>query len=886
MTLFHRASSIARWLVRRDSAEQQLDEELRAYVELAAAEHIRDGVPPTEARRLAVLELGGIEQTKERVRTYRHGALLDEVGRDVRYAFRMFAAHKGFTLVVVLTLALGIGANTAIFSLMDALTLRWLPVHDPQELLQIKLQTTGEPTAGDSFSYPLVRAIDEQTDLFAGAAGFSAFPLDIDNPGSVEKIPAAVVTGAFYDTLGLHATIGRLLTRDDDRPGAPAVGVISYGYWERQFARNLFALGQTLRLNGVPVTIVGVSPSGFVGANVGMVADLTIPAAVIPLVAPQAAPLLNPGNFWLRVLARPRPGVSAAQAQERLTAVWRQIAPPALAPQWPAGRREAFTAAVLRASPGGTGWTFLREMYTKPLRVLMGVVALVLLIACANIASLFLARASARQGEIVVRLALGASRGRLVRQLLIESMLLSAIGGVLGIGLAWLSGTFLINMISAGRFDVAFDLTPNAHILAFTTAIAIATGIVFGVAPAIQATAIGPAPALTASVRVTGSRSRLLPALVSGQVALSLILLVGAALFVRTFQNLRNLDLGFKPNAVLLVDLEGRRTAVPFDLMDRIRRVPGVMTASVSTHTPLSGSIWSEPAVPAGQPIPDRDNAFFVGAGPGFFTTLQIPLVAGREFTERDSPAAPGVAIVNERFAQQHFKNQDPIGQQLAARVRGQKRDLEIVGVAKNTNAAGLRRMPPATVYVAYAQLTGDLPTTVEMRVAGPIGEVSSAVRHMLRSALSNTAIDVRPLSTQVDATSVQERMMATLATAFGLLALVLACIGLYGLFAYSVVRRTKEIGIRMALGAQRKTVIAHIIGRATLLTAIGIGLGLPAAWVASRSIASLLFRVSPTDASSVVVAIVLLASAAVTAAYLPAWRASRINPVEALRHE
>jgi predicted permease len=369
-------------------------------------------------------------------------------------------------------------------------------------------------------------------------------------------------------------------------------------------------------------------------------------------------------------------------------------------------------------------------------------------------------------------------------------------------------------------------------------------------------------------------------------VALSLILLIGAALFVRTFQNLRNLDLGFKPNAVLLVDLEGRRTAVPVDLVDRLRRVPGVVTASVSTHTPLSGSIWSEPAVPAGQPIPNRDNAFFVGAGPGFFTTLRIPLVAGREFAERDAAAAPGVAIVNERFAQQHFKNQNPIGQRLAARVRGQKRELEIVGVAKNTTAAGLRGMPPATVYVAYAQLTGDLPTTLEMRVAGSIGEVSSAIRQMLRSALSNTAIEVRPLSTQVDATTVQERMMATFATAFGLLALLLACIGLYGLFAYNVVRQTKEIGIRMALGAQRTRVIARIIGRASLLTAIGIGLGLPAAWLASQSIASLLFHVSPTDASSVGGAIALLASAALTAACLPARRASRINPVEALRHE
>jgi predicted permease len=684
----------------------------------------------------------------------------------------------------------------------------------------------------------------------------------------------------------LNATVGRLLTRDDDRPGAAPVTVIGFGYWERQFGRSFSAIGQSLHINGAPVTIVGVSPRGFVGATVGMVADVTIPVAAIPLVAPQSAPLLGPGNFWLRLLARPRPGISRAQAQERLTAVWSRVAPAALAPNWPAGRLQEFIDGVFQLTPGGTGWTFLRDMYGKPLSILMAVAALVLLVACANVASLLLARASARQREIGVRLALGAGRGRIVRMLLIESTLLSAVGGALGIGIAWMSGTAFVDMISAGRLNLTFDLTPNTHVLGFTAAVAIATGMFFGVAPALQMTAIGPLPALTTGVRATGSRSRVLPALVSGQVALSLVLLVGAALFVRTFHNLRNVDLGFQPGAVLLVDLEGRRTGVPGDLLDKVQRVRGVVSASMSTHTPLSGSIWSEPAVPAGQPIPERDNAFFVGAGPDFFATLQIPLIAGREFTKRDSAGAPGVAIVNERFAQRQFAKQNPIGQHLAARVRGQKRDLEIVGVAKNTNAAGLRRPPPATVYVAYAQLTGDLPTTLEMRVAGPIGEVSSEIRQALRAALSNNAVDVRPLSVQVDATTVQERMMATLATAFGLLALLLACIGLYGVLAYSVVRQTKEIGIRMALGAPRARVIARILSGATRLTTIGIALGLPAAWAASRWIASLLFGVTPTDASSVSAAVALLAAAAFAAACLPAWRASRVNPLEALRHE
>jgi predicted permease len=416
--------------------------------------------------------------------------------------------------------------------------------------------------------------------------------------------------------------------------------------------------------------------------------------------------------------------------------------------------------------------------------------------------------------------------------------------------------------------------------------VAIATGVLFGLAPAFHATANGPATALGDDSRVSTSHSRLLPSLVSAQVALSLVLLVGAALFVRTLQNLRSFDPGFQPDRVLLVELEGRRTSIAQEVLYEIRQVPGVISASASTHTPLNGWMWSEAAVPAGQTVPDRDTAVFVGAGPQFFATMQIPLLAGREFTERDSRNARGVAVVNERYAEHYFAGQNPLGQHLAATVRGESRNLEVVGLVRNTSTAGLREAPPATVYVAYAQLTGDFPTSLEIRVAGPLEQVAAAMREVLRRKLPNSLIEVRPLSAQVDDTMVRERMMATLAAAFGLLALMLAAIGLYGLLAYSVERRTKEIGIRMALGAERIPVVALILQGAARLVIIGIAIGLPAAWAAARGIETMLFGVTPMDPAAVAGAIVALTITAQLAAYLPAWRASRVDPLTALRHE
>jgi predicted permease len=886
MKLLHRVGSVFHWIVRRSEAEQRLDDELQSFLDMSVAEKIAAGLSPVEARRLARLELGGLEQVKERVRTERHGGRLDEIGRDARYALRLFNRNRSFTCTVILTLALGIGANTAIFSLIDALMLRWLPVRNPQELLQLAMGSRNSATpANESLSYVIVGGLAAQRDIFSGVAGFSAGTFDVGTPGSVTRVSGEWVTGGYYATLGLNPIVGRLLTEDDDRPGAPLTAVISYGYWQREFAANRQAIGQSLRIKGLPVTIVGVTPRDFVGANVGSIADITMAVAAISQINPGMAGLLGPGNFWLRVLVRLNAGVSVEEATSRLNTVWPHISEPLIASHWSASRRKAMGESVFQLRRGGTGWTYLREIYRKPLLVLMSAVALVLLIACANVATLLLARASVRRREVAVRLAIGARRGRIVRQLLIESTILSFAGAAAGVGIAWWCGRFLIRLLSTRPQGLEFDLTPNWHILAFSAGAAIATALLFGMAPALQTTAVDPGAALKEDSRTIGSRSRLLPFLVVGQVALSLVLLAGAGVFVRTLNNLQSLDPGFQTEGVLLVQLDDNRTAVTPTLLDEIQKLPGVLSASVSTDTPLNGWTWSDPAVPAGQTIPERDNAVFVAAGPHFFSTLQIQLLTGREFTDRDRTDTPLVAIVNEAYAERHFGRQNPVGQHLSASVNGRRGDLEIVGLAGNTKLAGLRAAAPPTVYVAYYQLAPHR-TTLSVRAGSPTIQVSRAIQQRLQQKFPSTPIEVRVLSTQVADTFVQERMMATLAGGFALLALILACIGIYGLLAYNVSRRTREIGIRMALGAQARRVVASVITRGSRLVLIGVVAGLPVVWMGSRWIESLLFGVRPLDPATIAGAILVLLAAAQLAAYLPARRASHVDPLEALRHE
>ncbi len=866
-------------------ADADLQEELRLHAELARAE----GRPTA-----------GTTHAMDALRDQRALPWIDEAGRDIRYALRTFGRNPGFTATVVITLALGIGANTAIFTLIDALMLRWLPVPNPQQLVLLQMRAPdSDPAgpAGESFSYPIVRALADEHEIFDGVAGFSGFDFNAGDSGSIQSVPGAVVTGGYFQTLELTPEAGRLLDATDDEPGGPLAAVISDGYWERQYHRDPAVVGQALRLNGLPVTIVGVSPRGFTGANVGSIADVTVPVAAIPRLSPEAAPLVNPGNFWLRVLARPARRLSPEAAAARLTAAWPRIwdaSSPSgsnvtklgSAAPWPESRLQAMAHATFELAPGGTGWTTLRAMFRQPLLVLMAVVGAVLLIACANVASLLLARAATRSREFAIRLAIGASRRRVMRQLLIEGALLAFAGACAGTVLAWISGRVLVASVSTTRFAVAVDLAPNWRVLTFTGAVAMATVLLCGLAPALRASAVAPAAFIQDGGRTIGGRSRLLSSLVSLQVALSIVLLIGAGLFIRTLVNLRTLDPGFDRRGVLLVDMQARRTAVPLDLVDRVRRLPGVASASLSTHTPLSGSVWSDVAVPRGQPLPDGDTAFFVGAGDGFFETMGIDILSGRPLSDADGRGSTPVAVVNETFARRHFPGTQPIGQYLAARVRGESRELEIVGLARDTLARDLRRAAPATVYVSYRQLTGNFPTTLEVRAAGALPPLATRLRQLIQPEMPDTTVDVRLLADQVDDVMVQERLMARLSGAFGGLALALVCVGLYGLLAYTVARRTREFGLRIALGATSARVVAGVLGGAARLVLIGLAVGVPTAWAASRWVQSMLFGLESTDVPTLAGAILVLGAAAVAAACVPAARASRVDPMTALRHE
>lgn len=877
--------SYARNLFRRAAFEDGLDDEIRFHLESRAADLVRRGVPAAEAARRARVEFGSIEKQKDLARASVGVRAIDELAGDLRYALRTFARNKAFAATAVLTLALGIGANTAIFSLVDALLLRWLPVYRPQELLQLNLASgSGRPL--DSFSYPLLSLLDQQKDVFAGVAGFAGNPFTVGTGLSMERVSGGVVTGGFYETLGLRPAVGRLLSPADDTPGAPLVAVVSYGYWERQFASDPGIVGRAIVLDGVPADIVGVSPRGFTGANVGTTADVTVAVTALPRLDRQAAGLLGVGNEWLRAVARLRSGVSQGEATTRLSASWPQISARAIDPQWPSWRKQSIADARIVLTPGGTGWTYLRERYVKPLQVLMGIVVLVLLIACANVASLMLARGNARRKEIAVRLAIGAGRARIVRQLLVESAALSFIGAAAGILLAGFAGRLVVAVISTNRSPVVFDLTPNWHIVSFAAAVATITTLIFGMAPALQSTTMEPGHSLKDDARTGTTRSGVLPSLVAVQVALSLMLLIGAGLFIRTLRNLETLDPGFRSEGVLLAGLEQRPGSVGPDVLDSIRRLPGVISASMSTHTPLSGATWSEPALPAGRTLPDRDTALFVGASPDFFRTLGIPILAGREFTSRDTRGSTPVAIVNEVYAARYFPRQNPLGRHLTAIVRNEPRDLEIVGMARGASTNGLRRSPPFTVYVAYAQLTGDVPTNVEVRASGSLADLAIELRRALQPLQPNAPVEITPLSSQVEASIAQDRMMALLGAGFGLLALVLASVGIYGLLAYGVAQRTREIGVRMALGARPFSVIALVLRGAWMPLAMGITVGLPSAWALARLVQSMLFGLAPTDPVAIGAATLLLFVVAHVAAYLPARRASRVDPLVALRHE
>ena len=895
MRLLSRAIGGLRALIGKTRAEQELDAELRGFLDAAVEQNVRTGMSREAAVRSARLQLGSPEAVKDHVRDVGWESLVESMWQDVRYAVRSLRKAPGFTTVAVLTLSLGIGANTAIFSVIQALLLRPLPVPRADELVQLFL-VRPEQRPANAFSYPFVKALAGRREIFDGVFGFVATTMTVD----LDQADGAWVTGEYYDTLGLVPAAGRLLTPDDDRPGAAPVVVITDGYWKRRFGGDPSAIGRTIRVYGAPVTIVGVTAQGFTGTTVGQVADLTLPLGAGPQMRPELARMLVAGANTLSVMARPRAGVSKAEVRARLGVAWRQVVENAMPNAGPS--RDGFLAARLDVVPGGTGWSGLRQLFGAPLLVLMALVGFVLLITCANVAILLVARTTARRREIATRLALGASRVRVTRQLLTESALLSLAGAALGLVLAWSGSRSLLTILAtgaAGGFGpspgpgastaaIVLDIAPDATVLMFTMGLAIATVVLFGTAPALGATRRPPGIGHGVGTSVT-PRGRAGAILVTAQLALTLLLLICSGLFVQTLRNLRDFDRGFNPEGVLLVDVDGRASgysgaplaALYRDLHELTERLPGVRAASYSGRAPLVKGETSLDFLVNG--VRAEEESLLHTIGPRYFETMRTPLVAGREFTASDTAAGTKVAVVNEAFARDHLRGLNPVGQRLS--IAGDDGPaMEIVGVVKDALFSGSVRyfVAPSSVYVPYAQHAPSK-ATFEVAAAGSVPDVVASLRRELSPLFP---VEVRTMAEQLDRALAEERLVASVGSGFGVLALLLAVVGLYGVLSYNVTRRTPEIGVRAALGATRSDVFRLVIKDAVRSLAAGVAVGLPLAWLASSLFSRMLFGLTATDPSTTAAAIACLALAGGAAAYLPARRAMQVDPLVALRSE
>jgi predicted permease len=890
--------------------EIEIVEELALHLEAAYEDALANGLSEAKAEaralrsydwRLLECELSRSEQSLATRAVQPPLELIERKGgirmqfflQDLRYGARMLMTQPGFTLIAALTLALGIGANTAIFSLIDAVLLKLLPVKDPAQL--VALANTSR--AGENritFSYPLFQDLRERNQVFAGILAYSGVALNLSGNGQTERVTGQLVSGSFFSVLGVQPLLGRVFSDDDNRsPGAHPVTILSHSFWRRRFASNPNVVGETVRLNGYPFTVVGVAPPGFFGVEVGAAPDLWAPMMMQSQVSGLADRLQQRNHFWVNLMARMKPGVSEQQAQAGANALWQQInrEAPGLNPKL----RDFLLGQHIQLRPASQGLSSLRNQFKQPLFVLMGVVGLVLLIACANLANLLLARATARQKEIAVRLALGASRARLVAQLLAESLLLSLLGGLFGLLFAFWGADFLLSFLSQARFTL--ELQPDLRVLGFNLSVAVLTGVLFGLAPALQATRPNLIEALKNEIPAltgAGSRFELRKLLVVAQVALSLLLLIGAGLFVRTLQNLKGIDLGFRADKVLLLSMNpGLNGYKPeqvksfyAQLLERVNRLPGVQSASLA-DMPLMGGAWIDGVSVEGyKAAAGQDMSVSAKkVGPKFFETMGIPLLRGRDFNVQDEAGAPKVAVINETLARDFFGSDNPLGRRIGV---GEKPEREIIGVIKDTKYRDLKKQAPRTVYVSLAQATPmSAELTLHVRTAGEPANLVAAIRREVETLDKNLpAYNVRTFTDLVAQSIYQERLIATLSSFFGLLALSLASLGLYGVMAYSVARRTREIGIRLALGAQTSNVLKLVVRQGMALALIGIGLGIVAAWSLTRVLSNLLYGVSPTDPLTFVTIPSALVGVALLACYLPARRATKVDPLTALRHE
>ena len=886
---------------KRKQLERDLQEEVQFHLAMRQNKLKSSGVSQRDAHYAAHRAFGNVVRVKEDTRMLWTFRWFEDLRQDVRYAARSLRRSPTLAAVVVLSLALGIGANTAIFSLIDAVMLRVLPIDKPEDLTLLRRGT--EAQGSTTFTNPLWESVRDHQDIFSGTFAWSSTRFDLARGGAVHYVRGMFISGAYFRTLGIKPAAGRLIVPVDDQRGCAPTAVLSYGFWQDHFGAAPDAIGTTVSLDHQLFQVIGVSPPGFYGVEVGDKFDVAVPVCSAALFDGKTPRLEDRSWWWLSVIGRLAPGVTLERANARLAVLSPAIMESSLPENWDTKSQQDFLKSRLAMVPAATGISYLRRTFREPLDVLMIIVAVVLLIACANIATLMLARATARTREFAVRNALGASRSRLVRQLLTESLLLSSLGAVLGLLFARWGGSLLVRNLSTGQAQVFLDLALDRRILVFTVTVAVLTGILVGFLPALRSSSLSLSAAMKGSLAADderGSRFRAGKWIVASQLSLSLILLIGGGLLLRTFVKLLTLDMGFDATNVMVANVRldsakvpvEQRPAVYGEIDKALRYLPGINPVSRSWTTPLSGLEWDNlihadsPNAPTG----DAALAFFNFVSPTYFQTMRTPLLSGREFNNSDAGNAPGVAIINQTLAKKFFPGLDPIGKTFRVDADpGKPRPvIQIVGIVKDSKYLSLREetFPTAFFPIEQIQDRNGASFVYELRTSLPPSAVAASVQQVVGKINKEIPLELHRLTEQVDDSLIQERLLATLSSFFGGLALLLAMIGLYGAISYLVTQRRTEFGIRMALGAQRSSIWNLVMKDVLAVVIAGVTAGIAVSFVATTLLRKLLYGLAPHDLFTMVVGVGVLSLMAILAAAIPARRAARVDPMVALRCE